>query len=121
MSWEESPGARELRAERERLIAERDQALAEVERLRERCDSLQRASHQRVALLQAERDRLRAVLAAVVEVSDSESATMDTNFEVLEMARSVLADTARAGMEPTPAEDDDPEEGFRLDDAEVRR
>lgn len=55
-----------------------------------------------VERLRAERDRLRAVLAAVVEVNDSESATMDTHFEALEMARSVLADTARAGLEPTP-------------------
>lgn len=56
-----------------------------------------------VKRLRAERDRIAAALAAVVEVSDSESATLDTHFEVLEMARSVLADPARAKMPLLPA------------------
>lgn len=43
------------------------------------------------ATYKAQRDRLGTALAAVVAVSDSDSATIDTEVEVLEMARQVLA------------------------------
>lgn len=92
---------------------ERDQARADLAKAVEERERLRDENAQLLVLtdaqgeiaieldkVQAQRDRLRTVLASVVEVSDSESATMDTHFEVLEMARSVLADAAPAVLEP---------------------
>jgi predicted nuclease with TOPRIM domain len=108
VSWEESPGAKGLREERERLFADLDQARAEVERLRAELERMRVnrdwwEDAEKAAAIEA--DRLRAVLAETPEnvaavIASIEHPERGLRDVVWDGARILAALRARAGVTP---------------------